>query len=63
MSIEREGGFDGEITFLCDGDRCNEIHETRTADFQAALADMKSAGWKVRRIAGEWMHFCQDEDE
>ena len=63
MSIEREKGHDGEITFCCDADRCNEIHETGTANFEAALADMKAAGWKVRRIAGEWMHFCPDEDE
>ena len=60
MSIERE---EGEITFLCDGYRCNEIHRTGTANFQAAVADLKSAGWKIRRVVTDWMHFCPDEDE
>lgn len=60
MSIERE---DGEITFCCDGDRCNEIHRTGTPNFEAAVADLKAAGWKIRCVVGEWMHFCPDEDE
>lgn len=63
MSIEREGGYEGDIIFLCDGERCNEVHRTGTGYFFDALEDVKKAGWKVRKIVGEWMHFCPDEDE
>jgi len=60
MSIER---YNGEITFVCDGDRCNEIFETGTDEFHEGLRDLKNAGWKVRKVVNEWMHFCPDEED
>ena len=59
MSIEREH-FNGPITFLCDGARCNEFDETHCENFGGALAKVKSHGWQVRKVGNEWQHICPD---
>lgn len=51
--IDRQGG---QILVECDS--CDEILETGTDDFAEAREAMKREGWKVRKIAGEWLHGC-----
>jgi uncharacterized C2H2 Zn-finger protein len=51
--IDRQGG---KILVECDS--CDEVLETDTADFAEARALMQREEWKVRKIAGEWLHGC-----
>ena len=53
MSIER---IKGCIAFVCDN--CDDGLETGTSDFHAACAVAREEGWHVRKIDGEWNHFC-----
>jgi uncharacterized C2H2 Zn-finger protein len=46
----------GHIVFECDS--CDEVFDTETDDFADALAMIKRDDWKVRKIAGEWIHCC-----
>jgi hypothetical protein len=39
-------------------DSCPAVLETETADFSEARAIMQREEWKVRQIAGEWLHGC-----
>lgn len=52
----------GKIIFSCDvgGPRCDEVLETRTADFNEALAKLREEGWKAYKDddEGEWNHRC-----
>jgi hypothetical protein len=52
--IDRQHG--GEIVVSCDS--CPEVLETETNDFSEARAVMQREGWKVRKIADEWLHGC-----
>jgi uncharacterized C2H2 Zn-finger protein len=51
--IERQGG---KILIECDS--CDEVLDTDTADFEEARAAMRREGWRIRKIAGEWLHGC-----
>ena len=53
--IDREGKL---IVVHCDS--CPEVLKTETADFAEARAIMQREGWKVRKIADEWLHGCPD---
>jgi len=53
MSIER---IKGCIAFVCDN--CDEGLETEERDFAAAREATAAEGWIVRRLRGEWKHFC-----
>lgn len=49
----------GDIIFECD--RCMEVLETGTGNFDAALNFMKQQGWRSvpdPKEKGEWNHFC-----
>lgn len=43
---------------LVECDSCPEVLETETRDFTEARAVMKREGWKVGKIANEWLHGC-----
>lgn len=58
MTISRDG-YEGPITFICDGEHCGEVEETRTRHFNQALDHIKSLGWKVVKDCGEWFHLCR----
>lgn len=55
MTIEREEGRDGPITFVCDV--CGE-HKKFCENFQRAWSDAKHEGWMIRQIGDEWCHYC-----
>ena len=59
MTIEREKGS-RFITFICDDNNCHEIFLSSYDDFGLSLSQAKEKGWKVRKVCGEWMHFCRD---
>lgn len=52
--IDRQNG--GVIFVECDS--CDEVLDTETKDFDEARNVMKREGWKVRKIADEWLHGC-----
>lgn len=52
--IDRQNG--GIIYVECDS--CPEVLDTETRDFDEARDVMKREEWKVRKIAGEWLHGC-----
>lgn len=52
--IDRQNG--GILMIECDS--CNEVLDTETKDFSEARALMQREGWKVRKIADEWLHGC-----
>lgn len=55
--IERGGPEDTwEVT--CDG--CPEAIEVEAEGFHRAVEAIKRLGWRIRMIAGEWLHFCSD---
>lgn len=58
MSIERNRwGFDGEITFECDG--CGEELHTETAAFETALQTLKAERWRAKKENNnDWAHYC-----
>lgn len=52
--IDRQNG--GIIYVECDS--CDEVLDTETKDFEEARSVMRREGWKVRKIAEEWLHGC-----
>jgi len=52
--IDRQNG--GIIYVECDS--CDEVLDTETKDFEEARSIMRREGWKVRKIADEWLHGC-----
>lgn len=46
----------GRLLIECDS--CPEVLDTETNDFNEAREMMKREGWKVRKIANEWLHGC-----
>ncbi len=57
MSFERNKfGFDGEISFECDG--CDEECHTDLDDFISALEYAKSEGWRAVKEGSSWCHYC-----
>lgn len=58
MTVERDG-YNGPVVFRCDGARCHEYAETHCTDWTSAIAKIKSRGWSVRLVGGEWQHICR----
>jgi hypothetical protein len=52
--IDRQKG--GILIVECDS--CDAVLDTETKDFEEAREKMRREGWKVRKIAGEWIHGC-----
>lgn len=52
--IDRQNG--GILMIECDS--CSEVLDTETKDFSEARNLMQREGWKVRKIADEWIHGC-----
>lgn len=57
MSSEKVGG---RWRFQCD--QCPEAVDTASGDFNEALAEAKSEGFRPYTLAGEWFHACADCD-
>ena len=48
----------GDIVFECD--RCGEVFDSGASNFDAARGALKMEGWKARKIADVWCHYCRD---
>lgn len=48
----------GLIELACDA--CGEVRETKQTEFMAAWPAAKEEGWRARKVANEWLHFCPD---
>lgn len=59
MTIEREF-TNGPFIARCDGKKCHEYLETGETNFGSAVGEIKVNRWEVRKIDGEWQHFCPD---
>jgi hypothetical protein len=46
----------GKLVVECDS--CDEVLHTDTGDFEVARELMNQDGWRVRKVAGEWLHGC-----
>jgi hypothetical protein len=56
MTVDRQHG---KIVWACDGATCGEtVERDQDIGFEAGWTQAKSEGWKARKIAGEWLHFC-----
>lgn len=68
IEFERyEEGYnpEGEMTVECDFmDRFTKKacvnEEVYTGDWQECIDQAKEDGWKVKKVNGEWQHFCPD---
>lgn len=63
MTIEQTmGGFMG---FDIECDKCgqSEYLDYYWDNFQGAIAEAKSSGWKINYVNGEWEHTCLDCQE
>ncbi len=56
MSLHR---IHGEVVF--EYVNCGESLETGTSDLEAAVAELRSAGWRTRERGQEWEHFCSED--
>lgn len=46
------------IIFLCD--ECGEEFETFEEDLLLAKDILKEEGWRIKKVAGEWEHYCKE---
>jgi hypothetical protein len=46
----------GHIVIECDA--CDSVFEGESTDWDVVRPDAKREGWKARKIADEWLHFC-----
>lgn len=54
--IQRERG-----EFICYCDDCGEeLAGGVEDDFRAFIAEIKAAGWKIRKDGDDWEHICPD---
>lgn len=56
MSIHRDPPF----FFDVECDECGAEDRIERETFHEVIDVMKSEGWKIRRINGEWEHHCSD---
>ena len=50
---------DGE--FVCECNECGiEEFGGTMEDFREFVQQLKDTGWKIRKLEGEFMHFCPD---
>jgi hypothetical protein len=58
--IERDPPFFWDVS--CD--RCSTGEERISTDeaphFLAVVEQIKSEGWKVKKVGGEWEHYCPE---
>lgn len=55
MSMQRQYQ---KITFLCDGEGCNEEFDGESDQFRETVAEMKRNGWRVVKEGDDWCHYC-----
>lgn len=48
----------GLIVFECDGNKCHEVLETDTHDFNEARELLDEEGWRTTKQNNEWCHIC-----
>ncbi len=46
----------GGIVFECDG--CNEVLETETSNFDAAVNMLNREDWRSKKVGNGWEHYC-----
>lgn len=52
--IERDDGY---IWISCD--ECGDsTMQFRDDEFSEMLAEAKGSGWRIKRVAGDWVHTC-----
>lgn len=55
----------GEGTIECECDNCGQsfVYEfyDNFVDFQGCQEEMKSEGWKAKKIDGDWYDFCCEQ--
>lgn len=49
-----------QMEIECDEDGCNNSFDMDGTYFKDATDEMKRRGWKIKKIKGEWKHFCTD---
>lgn len=49
MTIER-------TCVQCDG--CDNFKSTGLVSFEVKIKRIKASGWSIRKIAGQWRHYC-----
>jgi Fe2+ or Zn2+ uptake regulation protein len=55
MTLDRQYGH---VIMCCDS--CGETLEGDQGEFDEFIAQAKRAGWRIRKIGGEWAHDCPD---
>lgn len=59
MSLTKD--FYGLLTFLAECDNCDEgEYQTDEEDFFSAIDEIKSYGWTVHKVKGQWEHWCPE---
>lgn len=53
--IER-GGLEDTWEVNCDA--CSHAEEIEAEGFHRAVEAIKRRGWRIRMVAGEWLHLC-----
>jgi len=46
----------GNVVFECDG--CDEVLETETSNFDAAVNMLNQEDWRSRKVGDTWEHYC-----
>lgn len=47
----------GELVAVCE--ECGEEHYGGTLEWADFIADLKAAGWRIRKDGKEWLHLCE----
>ena len=56
MIQKNDDGFG--FTVACDEPGCSNYEELDCESFYEAVEEMRSLGWKAKKINGEWLHSC-----
>jgi hypothetical protein len=58
-----EKDHSGFTTIYCDGELCAEKFEHDgwgAVDIIGAVEKARDEGWRIKRVDGEWIHFCPE---
>jgi len=44
----------------CDGPECKATECNHYMGFKAKTKVVQDLGWRIRRVAGQWKHYCPD---
>jgi len=64
--IDSECTF-GTTSIFCDSDDCRNSDQFEgfdcQVDFQGAIKKFKEDGWIIKKVDGDWVHFCDKDCE